>query len=187
MRPLFLALLLFVLLGDACAADDGSATVRRLFEFLTSERGDGGRLGRHPELVDQWLSPLLAARAHAVECDAEAAAKEEPRPLVDIGAAIFFDRWDIPTTCRTSPTRARDGKQVAIVSCRWGAGKDHPEGQKLELLVEVKRYGASWKIENIRHGRQEPAGDTRNDLASRLLDATAQSTDPGTCRRKYGL
>jgi hypothetical protein len=90
-------------------------------------------------------------------------------------------------TCKSGRPVLKGVKHISVVECRWGKGQDHPEGQTIELLVEVKQYGRFWKVENIRHGKQEPAGATQTDLVSRLLSATEQSSNPTACREKYGL
>jgi hypothetical protein len=101
-RVLSLALFLFAPFCVGASADDGSVVVKELFAFLTSEHGHDERLGKHPELIQSWLSPQLATYASAVECDAKVAWAEEQRPLDYVNADIFFDRWDTPMTCKSA-------------------------------------------------------------------------------------
>jgi hypothetical protein len=182
-----LAFVAFISFSHFAIADEKLDVVQNLFTFLTSEYGHDGRLGKRPELIEKWLSPQLVSYTSAVECDAKLAFKEENRPLDYVNAEIFFDRWDTPSTCKASAASLVAGKQTSIVECRWGKGADHAVGESIQLFADIGQFDGQWRVTNVRHGRQEPAGDTKTDLLSRLLTATKQSNDPSQCSKKYGI
>ena len=186
MRKLLLLLACIVsFLAHAEASSAPAETVvSELFSFLVSEKFDS-RLGTQQALMDKWLNPELLTYSNVIECDAARAWKEENRPLSYVDAEMFFDRWDTPMQCKISGLKADGGKYVADVECRWGKGQDHSEVETIQLFVFLVSEGGKWKVANIKHGRQEEAGNTKTDLVTRMRDARRQSSHPEYCGNKF--
>lgn len=185
-----LLLLLACMVSFLVHAETGSApaetVVTELFSFLVSEKFES-RLGTQQTLMDKWLTPDLLTYSNVIECDAARAWKEENRPLSYVDAEMFFDRWDTPTQCKISGLKANDGKYVADIECRWGKGQDHSEGETIQLFVYLFFERGWWKVANIKHGRQEEAGNTKTDLITRMRNARRQSSHPEYCEKIFGV
>lgn len=153
-----------------------------LFSFLVNENYKT-RLGTQPKLMEKWLSPQLVTTAKIVECEADKASKEEPQPVIDISAGIFFDRWDTPSQCKVSEPITTQGRLVSTVECRWGKGQDEPEGTTIQLFAELASFNGTLKVTNVKHGRQ--VGNTKTDLIARMRQGTKQSSQPEYCKRLY--
>lgn len=183
-----LLVLVACIVGCSNCIADGSVPpqtiVKELFTFLVQETYET-RLGTQPLLMAKWLTTELFTYSNIIECDAERAKKEEERPLIYVDAEIFFDRWDTPKQCTVSELRPDGDKQVARVGCRWGKGQDHSEGEEMQLFVELVSESGTWKISNVKHGKQETAGSTKTDLITRMRVALKQSSHPEYCASKF--
>ncbi|MEY2863086.1 MAG: hypothetical protein RLY58_793 [Pseudomonadota bacterium] len=159
------------------------STATELFAFLVNERNET-RLGTQPELLSKFLSPQLVAYSKVIECESARANNEDPHPTTTVDAELIFDRWDTPSQCSASKPVEKSGQRIATISCRWGKGKDHPEGATLQLFAHMQNDHGSWKVYNVVHGKQEPPGGTTTDLVTRMRSAMKQSANPEICAQR---